>query len=529
MIALRQPILAAALAAALAAPLPAFAETVLRLDEVVVGELDPAKATDYADSILMFNVYDTLVIPEQGGPGVVPHLASEWSIDGNAYTFKLRDVKFHSGNTLSADDVVYSYNRVMGIGQGFANLFAGRVEKVEAVDPKTVRFTLKGPFAPFLAALVRLPIIDSKLAKEHQAEGDKGEFGDYSQAWLSANDAGSGAYVVLSHNPQEETNMAKFADYFLGVPAKAPDKVRLRYGIEAPTVRALIARGEHDIGSQWLPPEVVKSLANEGAQILNERGTAQYYLKLNTAKAPLDDVHCRRALVYSFDYANALKMVAINDNFSLGVPANGPLPKGMMGSDDAPDYTQDMEKAKAERAQCKYTDPNTPLEISWIAEVPLEERIALLMQSTAQQVGFKPEVKRVPWALFTEMATKSETTPNVSQLFSYPMTPDPDALLYNQYHSTSHGTYESTEFLSDPELDKLLETARTETDPANRTKLYNDAAKRLRDLAATIYAYDQVAAFIARKSVNAPALMDDSKRFPLSGFGFNFRLMEMQE
>ena len=47
----------------------AFAETVLRLDEVAVGELDPAKASDYADSILMFNVYDTLVLPNQGGPG----------------------------------------------------------------------------------------------------------------------------------------------------------------------------------------------------------------------------------------------------------------------------------------------------------------------------------------------------------------------------------------------------------------------------------------------------------------------------
>ena len=106
MIPLKHSLLAAALATALAAPLPALAETVLRLDEVVVGELDPAKATDYADSILMFNVYDTLVIPEQGGPGVVPHLASEWSIDGNAYTFKLRDAKFHSGNAVSADDVV---------------------------------------------------------------------------------------------------------------------------------------------------------------------------------------------------------------------------------------------------------------------------------------------------------------------------------------------------------------------------------------------------------------------------------------
>ena len=87
---------------------------------------------------------------------------------------------------------------------------------------------------------------------------------DWGQAFLSANGAGSGAYKVVSHNPQQETVMAKNAGYFLGVPAKAPDTVRLRYGLEAATVRTLIAQGEHDISSQWLPPEVLKSLAARG-------------------------------------------------------------------------------------------------------------------------------------------------------------------------------------------------------------------------------------------------------------------------
>ncbi|MFD2260473.1 ABC transporter substrate-binding protein, partial [Chelativorans composti] len=87
---------------------PAAAQTVLRLDEVAVGELDPAKATDYADSILMFNVYDTLVLPKQGEPGYAPHLAEGWEADGNDFVFTLRkDVKFQSGNPLTASDVVF--------------------------------------------------------------------------------------------------------------------------------------------------------------------------------------------------------------------------------------------------------------------------------------------------------------------------------------------------------------------------------------------------------------------------------------
>ena len=82
--------IAAGLAIA-ATSISAQAAGVLRLDEVAVGELDPAKASDYADSILMFNVYDTLVLPRQGGPGHEPHLAESWEGSGLSYTFKLRE------------------------------------------------------------------------------------------------------------------------------------------------------------------------------------------------------------------------------------------------------------------------------------------------------------------------------------------------------------------------------------------------------------------------------------------------------
>ena len=274
---LLKPLAAALIAAtsltgvAVIAASPAAAETVLRLDEVAVGELDPAKATDYADSMLMFNVYDTLVLSKQGGAGVVPHLAESWETDGKTYTFKLRtDVKFQSGNPLTADDVVFSLDRMKGIGQGLSYLFAN-VEKAEAVDAGTVKFTLSSPYSPFISALLRLPIVDKKLVMENLADGE-GEMKDWGQAYLSTHGGGSGAYKVVSHNPQEETVMAKNADYFLGVPAKAPDTVRLRYGLEAATVRTLVAQGEHDITSQWLPPEVLKALAADGAQLLTESG-----------------------------------------------------------------------------------------------------------------------------------------------------------------------------------------------------------------------------------------------------------------
>lgn len=506
----------------------ASAETVLRLDEVAVGEIDPGKASDYADSILMFNLYDTLVQPKPGQPGYDPMLAASWDTDGTTYTFKLADgVKFQSGNPLTAEDVVFSFDRMKALGQGLSYLF-GNVQKVEAVDAATVKFTLDKPFAPFMSTLTRLPIIDKKTVTANLGDGE-GEMKDWGQAYLSTHAAGTGAYKVVSHNPQEETVMAKNAEYFLKVPAKAPDTVRLRYSLEAATVRTLISQGEHDISSQWLPPEVMKSLADEGAQLLTERGVSEFYVKLNTAKPPFDDPECRLAVTYAFDYESGIKMVAVTDTVSQGSPATGALPVGMLGSFPAEQaIKRDVEKAKEHLAKCKYKPEEMNVEISWIGEVPLEERFALLMQANFTEIGIKSEVKKVPWALFTEQVTKPENTPSISQVFVNTMTGDPDTLVYGMYHSSAAGTWMSPEHLKDADVDALLDKGRTAPE-AERAKIYEDLNKRLKDIAPSIFAQDQISVFAASKRVSAPALSDPSKAYTLSAFGFSFRLMEINE
>src|SRR5205823_1008785 len=158
--------------------------------------------------------------------------------------------------------------------------------------------------------------------------------------------------------------------------------VRFRYGLEAATVRTLISQGQHEISSQWLPPEVLKSLAADGNQLLFERGVSEYYIKINTAKPPFDDVECRLAVTYAFDYDAGIKMVAVANNISLGSLASGALPGGMLGSLPQDQAThKDIAKAKEHLAKCKYKPEDMKVQLSWIGEVPLEERFALLMQA----------------------------------------------------------------------------------------------------------------------------------------------------
>ncbi|MCY3878573.1 MAG: ABC transporter substrate-binding protein [Rhodobacteraceae bacterium] len=517
-----------AAAAMSAMAIAATAESVLRLDEVAVGELDPAKASDYADSILMFNVYDTLVIPRQGGPGHVPHLAASWEGSGNEYLFELRtDVSFQSGNPVTAEDVVFSLDRMQTLGLGLSFLFTN-VESAEAVDSHTVRFTLAEPYAPFVASLVRLPIVDKDLVMQNLGEGE-GDMGDWGQAYLSANGGGSGAYMVKSHNPQEETVMVRNPGYFLGIGEKAPDTVRLRYGLEAATVRTLIAQGEHDISSQWLPPEVKRALAEDGNQLLTEGGTGSFYFKMNTAKAPLDDVHCRLALANAFDYGSVLKLIAITDAVSEGSAATGAVTAGMFGARPAGTMLErDAGVARAHLAECSHDPSEFSVEISWIAEVPLEERLALLLQANLSEIGVNSTIKKIPWAAFAGMVDSAETTPDVSQIFVTAVTGDPDTLLYGMYHSSKAGTWQSPEHLNDAEVDALLEAGRVGASDAAREEAYSALNDRLLAIAPSIYGFDRQSVFVARPGIRVPALSDPAQAFGLDTMGFSFRLMEIE-
>src|SRR5262249_28330363 len=158
--------------------------------------------------------------------------------------------------------------------------------------------------------------------------------------------------------------------------------------------------------------------------------------------------------------------LAVTPQVAQGTAPTGAIPAHMLGGNSGPPLAQNMDKAKEYLAKCKYKPEDTTIGISWIAEVPLEERLALLMQSNFQQLGFKSTVTKMPWALFTDAVTKPDTTPNVSQVNVTTVTGDPDTLLYGMYDSASAGTWQSPEYLKDAEVDKDLEAGRTASSDA---------------------------------------------------------------
>ena len=203
---------------------------------------------------------------------------------------------------------------------------------------------------------------------------------------------------------------------------------------------------------------------------------------------------------------------------------NGPTPKGLLGrSENAPNFTQDMDLAKEELAKCQYTGDELALQVSWIAETPARERGALLMQSIYSQLGFDVEITKVPWVLFTEQLVDSATAPHIAEIAINAVTPDTDALLYNMYSSENGPTWMSTSYLADEQVDSMLNAGRTETDPAKRAEIYTELNDRLIDLVPGIFGYELQGIFAVRDGVEMPNLSDPARAYPLSGFGTLFK------
>jgi peptide/nickel transport system substrate-binding protein len=187
-----------------------------------------------------------------------------------------------------------------------------------------------------------------------------------------------------------------------------------------------------------------------------------------------------------------------------------------------------MAKATAELAKCKYKAGDIPIDIAWIGEVPLEERFALLMQQNWGELGFKSNIVRVPAVSYYQLITKPETTPNVSQFFYTATVPDSDSFLYNIYSSHSAGSASAAEWLSDPEVDSLLDQGRSTLDQTERAAIYKKVFDRIRDLQPSIFGYQVVITYAKSDRVSVPALQDPAKNTRVMGMNLMFRAMEMK-
>ncbi len=446
--------------------------------------LDPHVVFDIGRIGSRLNLYDCLVRWVDNPPKLQMWLAEKIDIspDGLTYTVPLKpNAKFHDGNPITADDVVFSMERILAMKQGAFGLYKGVIDpgKTKAIDAHTVQFTLNQPYAVFSATLSELWVVNSKLLREHDKSGDMGA------AWLARNEAGSGGFKLRRYDPAVGFQAERFEEHFAGFRNSNITSMEFRVVLETASRALGLQKGEFNTTDGYLPQDQIKRLHSvDSVQILEAESLRTMYFVIHNARAPLNDVNLRKALCYAFDYDGFINnilsgMVARNAGI---IPGNlWGAPKNLNG------YSYDLAKAKEHLAMVKA--PMRPLEIGVLAGFDQSEAAAQLLQAGAAKIGIDIKLNTEPWPVISGKMTDADKTHDLIPLWRSAYFADPHNWTGYIYNSRNIGAGNSS-FYKNAKFDELTDKALLLTDQEQRRPLYEDASRILVEDAAGLFIYN---------------------------------------
>ncbi len=451
----RALVLAAALAMFTSCSSRPDPKTLVMLVESSPTNLDPRVGLDGQSERIDSLIFDDLLERDEH-LNVKPGLADKWEIpDPLTYVFHLHPgVKFHNGSPLTARDVKWTFDSLLAGKIRSTKSAAYRlVDRVEARDDLTVIFHLKEPFATLLWNL-------SDGAIGIVPSGSLGEISDHP--------IGSGPFRFVSAEPDKEVILERNENYW-GQKARLE---RVRFAIVPDmTTRALeLRKGTADIAINSLTPDMVVTLQKEPAlSVLRAPGTVLQYMGFNCRDPILKDVRVRQALAYAIDRRPMLDYLWRG----LAQPAASILPpQSWAYSADVPTYNYDPEHARQLLDSAGYpaiggvrfhltmktsTDENTRLMVA-------------VLQQQLRQVQIQLDIRTYEFGTFF-----ADVSRGAFQFYSLRWiggNEDPDIFEY-AFHSskfTPNGANRS--FYSNPQVDRLIDQARSELDQGKRKQFY---------------------------------------------------------
>jgi peptide/nickel transport system substrate-binding protein len=494
---------AAALAALISgvAPLALMAET--PADTLVVADaiddivsIDPHEAFEFSGVDLNNNVYDTLVELDPTRPGeLVPGLAESWTVadDGVTYTFKMKPgITFSSGNPVTAEDAALSLRRVVKLNKTPAfiltqfGLTPENVDQMITFDGDTVTLKTDKPYAPSfvyncLTAGVA-NIVDIKTVMANEVDGDMGN------AWLKANSAGTGAYVLRSFKPNEGYVLERREGHWRG--DAAMKTVFMQHIPEGATQRLLLEKGDIDIAREMTPTDIEGIAGNADLKVVSDVGGQVYYLALNQKKEELANPKVQEAMRWAVDYQGMTDSI-LNGQW---VVHQAFLPQGFLGALTETPYSLDIEKAKALMAEAGVT---LPLEVKFTVRNNQERLdIATSLQNTFAQAGINLTLDVGDGA--TGLATYRGRQHEITLQTWGPDYPDPhtnaSTFAQNPDNSDEAGNtgYLAWRTAWDPgELHAMTDAAVQERDTDKRRAMYEEIQRRHRDNSAFVMMFQQ--------------------------------------
>lgn len=400
-------------------------------------------------------IYSRLVEADENMQ-IHPGLAESWQqLDDKTMQFKLRKgIKFHNGDDFTAEDVKFSFERMMNSPR--IAFVLPPIERIDVVDDYTVNIVTKTPFGPLLAHLSHpaLGMVSKKLLTENPEA-------------LKEKPIGTGSYKFKEWIYGDKLVLEKNEDFY-DKNERGLKYIIFKNVVEASNRAIGLETGEIDIATPISSVDEENIKNNPKLQLLTKPSISYTYIGMNMTKAPLNDIRVRKAINYAID-KQAIIDVILNGN---GKIATSPIAPGVFGfTDKTKNYEYNVEKAKELMKEAGYENGFTTSMLVFSGEA--NTQTAEIVQAYLKEIGIDLKIEIVEVSAYWDMTERG-----VHNLFLGSwgvVTGDADYGLYAMYHSSAKGGAGNRDFYENEEVDELLDKAKTEIDPETRKKLYEEA------------------------------------------------------
>lgn len=410
----------------------------------------------------------------------LPSLAKSWTVsgDGKTYTFELeRNVKWHDGKPLTAEDVIYTVQEFLPQTHPRAKFLFSHCESVTAPDPHTVVFRLKHPFGAFLWSF---DIANLPVQPKHVYAGT-----EIRKNPANVKPIGCGPFKLKEWVRGSHIHLVKNEDYFR--PGKPYlDAIIYRVIPDGASRAVAMESGQVQL-SQWTDLELfdAQRLAKNPKFVLTTKGYETYapilYLEMNQRAAPLNDKRVRQAVSHALDRQFIREKVL----YGFGRIATSPIDSRTKFHDGGGrkfDFSIDKAVALLDEAGLKPDDKGVRarlrLAVPPYGDMPV--RTSEYIRQALAKVGIAVTLETSDAAGWAQKIANWDYDMNLTWPFQYG---DPAIGVARNYVSSNiqKVLFTNTIGYSNPEVDKIVEEAATENDPKKRQALYTRMQRILLD------------------------------------------------
>lgn len=475
---------------------------------------DPCLAYEVYAQTVTNGIYNNLVHFEGNLDEIKPDLAEtfEATPDAKTFTFHLfKDAKFASGNPVTAQDVVWSFNRLKNL-QGNPAFIAEGIDSVEAKDDHTVVIHLKEPDGALLAKLTYsgFSVIDSKLAMENGAtDAPDAKTADTAKLWFDSHSAGSGPYILESYTPKEEVVLKRNDNYW-----KTPavfEKIVFKSIQDPGTQLMMLEKGDIDIAFN-LGPENVKQLEeNQDVTVLKAQSMVISFLAMNRDKSvagPIANPDVQRAIRHAIDYKGLQEIAGEGCTTPTSI-----IQVGFLGALPPLDIekTHDVEKAKEYMKKAGYADGfKTTLNVpSFTVEGTDLVTLAQKIQEDLKAIGIEVEIN--PSDVTQAFGVYREGKSPFGLYYWGADYQDPNNQLAFVAGGSVAGPRANWPASDAPELAELAQKAMGETDPEKRAEFLKEIQLKMDEGCPFIVLLQHGRQFAVRSNVYGADYIDPYK------------------